>query len=137
MPTNIAEYYTGELMEWNSLISFCLQEMETLTKKLEEVIQRNTIPNIAAKVEHEQAKINSMTVKFSQLQKQIRKQLKAFKTNGSLKANEEIKGDEEKRQSQCRRVMQEIESEYVDTKYACYNFLSEMVKKQNGKKKDT
>ena len=136
MATNIAEYYTDELMEWNNSIFFFLQEMHGLTKKLGEVIQRNTIPNIAAKVEHEQTKINAVSAKFLQLQERIQQQIKAFKTDGTLKTNADIKAVEENRQHKFRQAMQEIEKEYVDTKYACYNFLSDTLKKQNDKKKD-
>ena len=41
--------------------------MDEFEKKLAEVIQRNTIPAIAAKVEKEQNKLNAVSGKFQQL----------------------------------------------------------------------
>jgi hypothetical protein len=129
MATNIAEYYTDELLEWNRQILFSREELDELTKKLAMVIQRNTIPNIAAKVENEQDKINAVSQKFYRLEVQIQQQLKAFKTNGNLIANADINAEAEKQQNKFRQSMQETEKEYVDTKYACYNFLSDTLKK--------
>ena len=68
MATTIAEYYSDELVDWNRMIAFYHHEMDEFEKKLAEVIQRNSIPNIAAKVEKEQHKLDKVAEKFHQLQ---------------------------------------------------------------------
>lgn len=50
MGTTIAEFFKDELVEWNRLIAFYNWELDEFENKLADVIQRNTIPNIAAKV---------------------------------------------------------------------------------------
>ena len=129
MGTTIAEYFTDELVEWNRLIAFNNQEMNKFKHKLAEVIQRNTIPNIAAKVENEQDKLNIVSEKFNRLQKQILRQEAAFKTDSTLVDDTLVNPETEKRQNELRRNMQQAEKEYIDAKYECYNFLSGILKK--------
>ena len=83
MATIMSKYYSDELVEWNRLIRFYRRETDEFGYKLSEVIQRNSIPNIAAKVEQHQDKLNKIKKKFSRLQKQIREQVTALKTDSS------------------------------------------------------
>ncbi len=129
MPNTIAEYYTDELVEWNRLIVFYKREMDGFEHKLGEVIQRNTTPNIAAKVENEQDKLNAVSKKFKKLQVQIQQQEAALKTDSKLIDDTLINIETEKQQNQLRRNMQQTEKEYIDTKHECYNFLSGTLKK--------
>lgn len=119
-----------ELVDWNRLIAFYNNEMDEFESKLAEVIQRNTIPNIAAKVENEQKKLNAVSGKFYKLQAQIKQQESSLKTDSTLIEDAQIKAEMEQHQSELRRSMQQIEKEYIDVKYACYNFLSETLRKK-------
>lgn len=130
MATTIAEYYLDELVDWNRLIAFYNNEMDEFESKLAEVIQRNTIPNIAAKVENEQKKLNAVSGKFYKLQAQIKQQESSLKTDSTLIEDAQIKAEMEQHQNELRRSMQQIEKEYIDVKYACYNFLSETLRKK-------
>ena len=69
MPTNIAEYYISELLDWNNAIIFYNEEMEEIEQKLAEVISRNSIVGIAEKVEFQQTLLNDVSDKFYKLQK--------------------------------------------------------------------
>ena len=131
MATIKAQYYTEELSEWKRLISFFYQEIDEFGTKLAEVIQRNTIPDISTKVEEHQGKLNAVLKKFKRLQMQIRKQETALKADDSYIDDTLIITETEKHQSELRRNMQPVEKEYIDTKYACYNFLSETLKKRD------
>lgn len=130
MATTIAEYFLDELVDWNRLIAFYNNEMAEFESKLAEVIQRNTIPNIAAKVENEQIKLNAVSGKFYKLQVQIKQQESSLKTDSTLIEDAQIKAEMEQHQNELRRSMQQIEKEYIDVKYACYNFLSETLRKK-------
>lgn len=129
MATTIAIYYTDELTEWNRLIAFYNHETDEFGAKLGEVIQRNSIPHIAAKVEEQQDKLNVISKKFNRLRAQIRKQEAALKTDRTFIDDTLINTETEKRQNELRRNMQLTEKEYIDTKYECYNFLSGTLKR--------
>ena len=131
MATTIAEHYTGELVDWGRLIAFYDQEATEFETKLAEVIQRNSIPNIAAKVEEQQDKLNVMMKKFNRIRIQIRKQGAALKTDSAFIDDKLIHAETEKKQNELRWDMQQTEKEYIDTRYACSEFLSERLKKKN------
>lgn len=131
MPTTIAKYYTDELVEWVRLMNFYNSEIDQFEVKLAEVIQRNTIPGIGAKVEAHQERLNAVSQKFRQLQKRIMEQEGWLKTDSTFIDNAAIKGETDEEQKQIREKIQEIEREYIDVKYGCYEFLSETLNKQN------
>jgi len=129
MGTTIAAHYTDELVDWSSLIAFYDQEATEFGIKLAEVIQRNSIPDIATKVEEHQDKMNVVMKKFSRLQMQIRRQEAVLKTDDEFIDDKLINAETEKKQNDLRHNMQQTEQEYIDTKYACSNFLSGTLKK--------
>jgi len=129
MATTIAEYFTDELSEWKRMIASYTQEMHGLTVKLAEVIQRNSIPGIAAKVENQQAKLNMVLKKIFRLQIQFQRQEEALKTDSTFIDDSLIKTETEKQQKDLRQRTQQVEREYSDIKNDCHNFLSEIFKK--------
>jgi len=130
MPATIAGYYLDELVDWTRLIGFYNREIIEFGNKLAEVIRRNTIPNIAAKVEAQQGRLNAVVASFNRLHQNIQKQNKKLTFDHELIDNRSIDEETEKRQSELRQKMEEAEKLYVDVKYACYHFLSESLKKQ-------
>lgn len=131
MATLIAEYYTDELNGWGHSISSHRNEMLEMEHKLSLVIQRNTIPNIAAKVEAEQDKLNAINAKFTQLFPHMQKQEAALKKDSTWVDDKEIKTETEKLQNRLRNAMQQAEKEYVDIKYSCNSFLLNTLKRYN------
>jgi hypothetical protein len=93
------------------------------------VIQRNTIPHIAEKVEGEQEKLDGITVIFNRLQELILRQEKVLKTDSTLIDDALINTETANQQDDLRRRVQAAEKEYIDTKFSCYNFLSNSFKK--------
>jgi hypothetical protein len=129
MPTNIAEYYISELLDWNNAIIFYNEEMEEIEQKLEEVINRNSIVGIADKVELQQTLINEVSDKFYKLQNEIQEQSGTLQSEGKLKDDALISNDYELQQFEIRQKMNKVEKEYIDKKLNCYNFLSTTLKK--------
>ena len=129
MPTNIAEYYIAELLDWNNAIIFYNEEMEEIEQKLEDVINRNSIVGIADKVELQQTLINEVSDKFYKLQNEIQEQSGTLQSDGKLKDDSLISNDYELQQFEIRQKMNKVEKEYIDKKLKCYNFLSETLKK--------
>lgn len=130
MATSIAEYYSDELVDWNRQIAFYDQEMHEFELKLAEVIGRNSIPHIAAKVEVQQQKLDAVAGKFESLRVDIQQQQASLKTDSTLIDDSLIRTGMEKQQNELRRSMQQAEKEYIDVKYDCYNFLSETLRKK-------
>jgi uncharacterized coiled-coil protein SlyX len=129
MNTTIAGYYIDELAHWMRLIGFYNREITELEHKLAEVIQRNTIPHIAEKVEAQQSSLNQVSAKFETLYTLIEKQHAVLKTDHMLIDNSLIDEDTNKRQNELRQQMEQAEKFYLEVKYACYQFLSESLKK--------
>ena len=130
MPNTIAEYYIDELLEWNKTINFYNGEVEEFTQKLGDIIRRNSIPGIAARVEAHQTLLNRLSEKFYKLQMLMKEQEAVLKTDSTLIDDTLINTETEKRQNELRRKMQAAEKEYIDVKFDCYNFLSETLKKR-------
>jgi hypothetical protein len=129
MATTIAAHYTDELTDWSRLIDFYNQEATEFAGKLAEVIRRNSIPDIGTKVEAHQDRFNAIMKMFIRLRIQIHKQEIALKTDSVFIDDSLINEDIEKKQLELRRNMQQTEKEFVDTKYACSDFLSGILKK--------
>lgn len=129
MPNIKAEYYSDELLDWNDSIDFNNDEMDLLTQRLTEVIRRDSIVDIAAKVEVHQARINGLLHEFQKLQFEIEQQEAALTIDDVLVEDTLINTETEKRQALLRSNMQATEKKYIDVKFGCYHFLSGMLKK--------
>jgi hypothetical protein len=54
----------------------------------------------------------------------------ALRTDSTLIDNEQVNDDIEMRQVALRKKIQAAEKEFIDMKFACYNFLSGTLKKR-------
>jgi hypothetical protein len=129
MPTTIAEYYSDELVDWNDSIQHYNEEADGIEEKLAEVIRRNSIIDIAEKVEAHQFLINQVSDKFLALLHEFKKQESAIKKDSSFIDDSLIDDKIENQQAELRRQMQAAEKEFIDVKFDCYNFLSGILKK--------
>ena len=130
MATPISKYYKDELGEWNNTILFYRNELGEFGVKLSEVIRRNSIVGIAKKVEGYQMKLNNAADKFYKLQLEMQQQEASLKTDSTLIDDSLVNNEIEQRQVELRRKMHEVENEYIDVKFDCYNFLSQTLKKK-------
>ena len=129
MATSLAKYYMDELVDWNRAIASYLEELNEFELKLGEVIQRNIIPDIAAKVEDQQNKLNQVSGKFHSLPGLIQQQKIVLKTDNAFIEDALLTAETEKQQNELRRIMQQTEKEYIEKKHECNNFLSGTMKK--------
>ncbi len=128
MATTIAEYFTEELTDWRRTITFYSSEVDNLTVRLDDVIRRNSIPDIATKVENQQNKLNNVVSIFSRLLLIIQRQETALKTDNHFVDDTSIMAETEQQQKDLRQQIAQAEKEYMDTKNDCYKFLSELFK---------
>jgi hypothetical protein len=129
MATTIAEHYADELVEWRRLIDFYDQEMDDLETKLVDVIRRNSIPGIAARVEQQQSFLNEIADEFDKLSASFTEQESVLKTDDSFVDDKDINIVTEKKQNELRRHMQQAEKTFLDRKHTCSNFLSGLLKR--------
>jgi hypothetical protein len=129
MPTNIAEYYTEELIGWTNAIHFYTEEMDQMEEKLAEIIRRNSIIDIAEKVEEQQIFLDEVSEKFSRLLFEFKDQEALLKKNGTFIEDNLIDPKTEDTQTDLRRKMKEMEKEYIDVKFNCAGFLLGTLKK--------
>ena len=128
MPATVATYYFDELEDWSHSIDFCNEEIAELTEQLTEVIQRNSIVDIASKVENQQAALDKIAGLFHQLQLHIEEQEKALKSETAPAENKLVDNKTVLNQDVLRRNMQAAEKEFIDVKYNCHHFLSHLYK---------
>jgi hypothetical protein len=129
MSTTIAVYYASELVNWKQLISVYKQEVFEFGHKLGEIIQRNNIPEIGAKVDAEQDKLNHVLRKFFRIREDILQQEAVLKSNSTPIDDSLISTETEKMQNEIRRRMQQTEKEYIEKKHECNNFISGTLKR--------
>jgi hypothetical protein len=129
MATNIAEYYTEELIGWTNSIHFYTEEIDQIEEKLAEIIRRNSITDIAEKVEAQQIFLDEVSEKFSRLLFEFKDQEALLKKDGEFKEDNLIDLKTEDTQTDLRRKMKEMEKDYIDVKFNCANFLLGTLKK--------
>ena len=124
MATTKAIFYTDELVKWEESLGTKMEELHMMEEKLEDVIRRNSIVEIASKVEAHQSMLDQGEKKFDSLQLEIEKQETGLRKNSTYIDDNSISVETESRQNELRRKMYEAEKEFVDKKFECSNFLS-------------
>lgn len=129
MAKKIAEYYINELSDWIKSASSYLDEIIVIEQRLEDIVKRNTIVDIAAKVEVHQLMLDKMTGKFNKLKEDLLKQRNELTENDQPLTNEKITEEIELKMKMASLNYTQTEKEYIDIKYFCNSFLIEMLKK--------
>ena len=124
MAVTKAKYFISEMTDWKRTIAFHMDEIAGLTGRLAELIQRNSIPNLAAKVERQQDKLNDISKKIHRLQIQLRRQEAGLKRDSVLLDDSQIKTETENYQKDLRQIFHDLEKEFIDVKNDCQSFLA-------------
>ncbi len=131
MPNIISDYYVDELVEWDGSLIFYSQEIFEIEKKLNDVINRDTIPNIAKLVEEKRNKLDDISDNFYKIQLKIQ-DLEQYLLPDDVAIDDSLLNEQkEQLQNDLRFKMHEIEREFIDIKYSCYHFLAQTMRKQN------
>jgi len=129
MAKKLTLYYDDELNSWIESIQFYIGEIQALGNRLDAIVTRNSIVDIAAKVEVHQLLLNKVNKKLVDLLLEIKKQhaniQKQKKENPEAAAQKAL----EKEVKKMALVFKKLEREYVDIKYYCNEFLTDMLKK--------
>lgn len=124
MTHSISAYYLSELEDWSRAVSFYEEEIEALEDKLEEIIHRNTIPNLAANTEEFLKNFQHQMVQFELLESAIREQENQLAHDDEPDEDQAILPATKMQQTTLRAEMKSAEKNFIETKYHCYEFLS-------------
>lgn len=131
MTTSIAGYFIDELYKWRHSIEFHLEEIDEFTELLDEVIRRDTIPNMAAMAEHFLNHLGLHRQQFFNLKKEADAMEGRYLENELPIQNELVTMPLRQNQNHLRNEMRKTELSFLGLKYDCDKFLSETLMKQN------
>ena len=129
MRKKIASFYNEELNSWIDAINYIFIEIAELEKRLEDIVSRNSIVDIAAKVEVHQLILNKSKGTCVSLKDEFLKQKAMLIVNKKLLADNMVTKEIEKSMRDYSLKIKQLEKQFIDVKYICNEFLSDMLKK--------
>lgn len=129
MSKKIAEFYNDDLSSWVHSIVFYLDEILNLEHRLEGIIRRNNIVDIAAKVEVHQLMLDKISGKLAELKSDVVKLQNDLNPDGIIISDDLINEPIQLKMKLLTYNFAQLEKEYIDVKYFCNSFLTEMLKK--------
>lgn len=130
MINSISHYYLDELEGWKDSIDFYFEETEELKDLLEEILQLDTVPNLAESVDYYLGQLSSVQDKLLSIKTAMRPLVKKLSSDPSLAHSQPLTEEQRKNQKETRSNMHRMEKEYVDIKYACQEFIAQVIDKQ-------
>lgn len=130
MTSSLASYYNNELEEWKDVLNFHVQEIEEFEVWLNEVIQGNTVPNLAAQAEHFFSLFAGQRHRFETLAGQVYELQSQLVKDNEPVDDELITPSVEASQNTLRDQMLETEKGFLELKYNCHKFISGTLGKQ-------
>lgn len=128
MSITSAKHYHDELKKWQESINFFINTALELEQHLDDVVKRNSIVDIAAKVEVHQLMLNNIVDKLHYLQKEILLQISFLLKDEKLIEDNEITNDFEMQHASLTERVKRIEKEFVDVEFYCNAFITEILK---------
>lgn len=128
MATHIAEHYAEELSGWRGTMDQYQHEMDDLSTRLADIIRRNSITDIADKVEIQQDLLDAVADDFDMIEVAINHQEGSLVTDGHYVEDQMVREEVEKNQQDIRRRMQDAEKAFIDAKYQCQAFIARTLK---------
>lgn len=128
MTKSISEFYKEELNSWVDSILFYLIEINKIEDRLNEIIRRDGIVDIAAKVEVYQLMLNKTKSKFEKLKDEVIEQKITLQTNKELFDDKHMQREAKNKMKLLALQYKQVEQEYIDVKDFCTIFLNEILK---------
>lgn len=131
MTMSIAEYYLNELSHWRSTIDLYLEEIDDFEEWLQSILRFDSIPALAAKVEHFLAGLLLSKDNLLRLKAFIESAEQKFYKDDVPVNNDVVTDELRTNHKQLRAAMHKVEKEYLAVKYDCDEFLASAVEIQN------
>jgi len=133
MAISIAEYYTNELDDWKDSIYLHLERISESEEHLNELLHYNTIPNLAANVEHNINQLFLLRQNLLGLNRKISFLKEKLFSKDAPVRDELITDEIKKQQKEIRDNIYKVEKEFLDIKHACDVFISSAITAQERK----
>jgi phage terminase large subunit GpA-like protein len=128
MKNNVARYFLDEIEEWRRDIETINDEIVTIEKKLEAIVRQNSITGIAAATEAHQSLLDAQMRQFDVLHDEFNRQEVILSPGQEPVDNDALLQSLRERQNELREKMKTAEKEYLDIKFSCHDFVSQMLK---------
>lgn len=128
MKSNIARFFLEEIEGWKQQIEGIHDETGVLEKKLEAVVRQNTITGIAAATEAHQSLLDEQSRNLDGLLEECERQELMLSAMSEPSETGVLPQPLRNRQNQLRKKMQKAEKDYLDIKFSCHDFVSNMMK---------
>lgn len=125
-----------ELDEWKHAINFYLEELEELKKDVHEILEFNTVTDLAAKAEHHLNELDLSRLNFLHQQENIELMEAQLSKQQPSAENGTVSDDIKKQQKELRNNMHGLEKEYLDTRFTSRDFVVDTIDKQLKKRKN-
>ncbi len=128
MKNNVARYFLDEIEKWRKDIETINDEIVTIEKKLEAIVRQNSITGIAAATEAHQSLLDAQLRQFDVLHEEFNRQEVILSPGEEPVDNDALLQTLRERQNELREKMKTAEKEYLDIKFSCHDFVSQMLK---------
>ena len=128
MDNNLVRFFHEEIEGWKQQIEGIYDEADLLEKKLEAVVRQNTISGIAAATEAHQSLLDRQTNTLEALIEEINRQDILLTTLIQPAENKGLPKPLRNKQDQLRKKMRQTEKDYLEVKFSCHDFVSNMLK---------
>lgn len=129
MSKKISAFYDDELNAWLHSISFYMTELSNLSYRLKEIVERNSIVDIASKADVHQLILENTRKKFEGLRSIIFEQKKYLTGNDILLVDKLVTESMESKQKEITMEFKQMEQDHISVKFHCNEFLNEMLRK--------
>ncbi len=128
MSKRISKHYYDEIQNWQDSISLYISSIIKLEERLNEIVLRNSIVDIAAKVEVHQLLLEKIMDKLHRIQIDLRIHESSLKENDVFIDDKSISTEVERLHVELTDKVKNAEKEFIDVKYYCNTFLTEILK---------
>ena len=128
MSKRISKHYYDELQNWFESIEFYIQAIIKLEERLNEIVLRNSIVDIAAKVEVHQLLLEKIMDKLHRIQTELKIHESELKVDEIFIDDEKITDEIDATHVALTEKVKSAEKEFIDVKYYCNSFLTETLK---------
>jgi hypothetical protein len=136
MTSSLASYYSNEIEEWKDVLNLHVQEIEEFEVWLGEVLQHNTVPDLATQTEHYFTAFAGQRRRFEVLAGEVYGLQDQLLVDDELVSDEHITPTLQSTIDTLRGKMLESEKSFLELKYSCHRFISETLGRQNRGKRD-
>jgi hypothetical protein len=124
MRNSVSEFFLLELEGWNESLTFYKQEISRSSDWLKSILQLNTVPGLATRVEYYMDEYLKVGSEIEQLLEKITKMNSDLNEDELPEEAGPVKDAFITAQKELRSGMQTLEKKYLELKYECDEFVA-------------